>query len=144
MAEAMQQYTAQIKQMEATFDQAVLPPLKGLLKVASDFGNSGQENPSAEQEKDFETYQVKFVNALLDIVNQIVEKTDIDQFNAMLKEYSQMAGQPIPQEFSKEDLTDVMAAMVALTALGHFEQTHALTEEELELAVALIFPQEAE
>ncbi len=78
LAQAMEQYTAQIEQMNKTFDQKVLPPLKGLLKIAEEFGNSTQTELTPEQEQAWNQHQAAITKALTDLVTPVVEQADYE------------------------------------------------------------------
>ncbi len=129
MAEALKQYAAQVDELNQKFDQMVLPPLKGMLQIAKEFGNSTQDELSPEQEQDWNQHQTALMQAFTDIVAPMVEQ----MFSA--------AGQPA-REITKQELTDMLIGMTALGALGHFQEAKKLTEEEVELAKLLFFPSE--
>ncbi len=63
------------------------------------------------------------------------------QVNEMFKQILTAAGQPV-REITKQEFTDMLIGMTALSALAHFQEAKKLTEEEMELAMLLFFPQE--
>ena len=62
--DALQQYAAQMEELNKTFDKTILPPLKGLLGTAKEFAESEAENPTPAQEKQLENYQNQLLDAL--------------------------------------------------------------------------------
>ncbi len=143
MAQALQQYAAQVEEMNQKFDQLVLPPLKGMLQIAKEFGNTTQDDLTPAQEQAWSQYQGALMQALTDIVAPLVEQADMQQVNDMLKQVFTAAGQPV-REVTKQEFADMLMGMTALGALGHFQETNKLTEEEFELAMLLFFPAEEE
>lgn len=139
----LSQYTSQIEEMNRTFDEKVLPPLKGLLQIAKAFGESTQTELTPEQEQAWNQHQTALSKALTDMVTPIVEQADMRQVNEMFKQIFQATGQPV-REITKQEFSDMLAGMMAISALGHFQETHKLTEEEMELAMLLFFPGEEE
>lgn len=141
MAEALKQYAAQVDELNQKFDQMVLPPLKGMLQIAKEFGNTTQDELSPEQEQGWNQHQTALMQAFTDIVAPMVEQADMQQVNDMFKQMFSAAGQPV-REITKQELTDMLIGMTALGALGHFQEAKKLTEEEVELAKLLFFPSE--
>lgn len=143
MAQALKQYAAQVEELNQKFDQMVLPPLKGMLQIAKEFGNSTQENLTPEQEQVWNRHQAALTQAFTDIVTPMVEQADMQQVNEMLKQMLTASGQPV-REITKQEFTDMLIGMTAIGALGHFQEAKKLTEEEVELAMLLFFPSEEE
>ena len=141
-ADAMQQYAAQMEELNRTFDQTVLPPLKGMITVVKEFGESGAEDLTPTQEKQLETYRDQLSAALEVIVNPIVEQVDVNEFNQQMKQMLASLGQPTDQEFTKQDLSDQLMPMMVITSLDHFAQTGKLSQEEVEIALLLFLPEE--
>ena len=141
MASILEQYSSQLEEMNKNFDEKILPPLKGLLKVAQAFGESNQEELTPEQEKVWNENQTQLTKALTDMVTPVVEQADMKQVNELFKQILTTTGQPV-REITKQEFTDMLIGMTALNALAHFQQAKKLTEEELELATLLFFPQE--
>jgi len=142
-ARLMEQHAAQEEELYKKFDEKILPPLKELLQIAQEFGNSTQEALTPEQESAWNMYQATLTKALMDMATPIVEQTNIQQMNDMFKQIVAASGQPA-HEFTKQEFTDMMAGMIAISALVHFQETKKLTAEEVELAMLLFFPQTEE
>ena len=140
--DVMQQYAAQVEELNKTFDETVLPPLKGLLTIAQEVLESGAEDPTPAQENQLNNYQDQLLTALDKITAPILAQIDINEYNQQMKQMLSQMGQTMDQNFTKEDLSNQMAAMVLLSALGHFAETNALTQEELELAAVIFFPED--
>lgn len=140
--DALQQYAAQMEELNKTFDKTILPPLKGLLGTAKEFAESEAENPTPAQEKQLENYQNQLLDALNQIVDPIIEQIDINEYNQQMKQMLSLMGQTMDQEFTREDLSDQMSLIALLSAINHFAESGALTEEELELAAIIFFPEE--
>lgn len=140
MAQALAQYTAQIAEMNKTFDRTILPPLKTILNLAQEIGASEQD-PTPEQEQALAQAQTKLLGALQDFVLPAMAELDMNAVNEQLNQFLAQAGQPA-QELSREDFANLMVAMTTLTAINHFVQDKLLTQEEAELAMMLFFPQE--
>lgn len=141
MAEALKQYAAQVEELNQKFDQMVLPPLKGMLQIAKEFGNSTQENLTPEQEQSLDKSQSQLMEALTSIVTPIVAEVNMDELNAQLKQFSAITGQAA-QEISKEDFTNLMLGMTLLQAINHFAQNNLITQEDVEILGALFFSPE--
>lgn len=141
-ADVMQQYAAQMEELNRTFDQTVLPPLKGLITVIKEFDESGAEDLTSAQEQQLETYRDQLSAALEVIVNPILEQIDINEFNQEMKQWLASLGQPTGQEFTTQDLSDQLMLMMVITSLDHFAQTGALGEEEIKIALLLFLPEE--
>ena len=139
----LEPYTNQIEQLNKTLDQQVLPPLKGLLTIAKEFGNSTQDDLTPEQEQLWNKHQAQLTTAFMDMVSPVVEQVDMKQVNELFKQIATSTGQPA-KEITKQEFTDMLIGMIALTALAHFQETKQLTQEELELATILFFPQHNE
>ncbi len=141
MAPVLEPYTEQLENMKKTFDEQVLPPLKGLLKIANDFGNSTQPDLTPAQEAEWNQYQTKLSQAFLGLVSPVVAQVDMKQVNEEFKKICTTYNLPF-QEMTKENFTDVLVGVTAMSALAHFQETNKLSDEELELAMMLFFPQD--
>ena len=135
MQQFLQQYEQEMEKLNKQFDQKVLPPLKDILKIAQ----AQQNDLTLEQEKALDALANQLEEALTSLVEPAVDQMDIDQLNALVKQSNDQL-EPI----TKESLSEMMKAIYLLQALAHFAQTNQISEEELEIASVLFFPQDEE
>ena len=137
----LQQYAAQAEQMQKDFDQYLLPPLKNIATLALSIHNAGQEELTGEQKNQFTQYFAQLDMALTQVLAPILQDFDLAQFNAQYKQMAQLYGLP-EQEFTMQTVTDLFKGVMLIGALGYFEQTQKLTNDEIEMLAALLLPQE--
>ncbi len=142
-AQLLQQYAAQMQELQKSFEKELLPPLKQIAQLGLQVQQSGQQELTAEQEQLFNTYTTRLDAGLTKLVTPTLKDFNLAQFN---EQYAQMAkthGLPA-QQFTLENVTEMMKGMYLVSALGLFEQTQKLTTDELTVLIDLFFPQEEE
>lgn len=161
-AEFMQQYTAQMEDLNKAFEQTLLPPLKRMLPVIKEIQANGGENITEKQEKDIANYADQMDAALDKIVNPLMAELSDDECNQIMKEqvvamlqmqfmqkqitasdYEQAVNQVEQQTFTKQDYSDYLKSSAMGMALGHFIQANLLTEEE-QVLINYLFQAEPE
>ncbi len=139
----LQQYTAQVQELQKAFDKQLLPPLKSIAGVALEVQAANPVVPSFAQTQAIETASNQLSEALTALVNPILKEVDVNAFNEQYKQTAQAYGLPT-QEFTLQDITDMFKGMYLISALGYFEQTKKLNEQELTVLAEIFFPQEEE
>lgn len=140
MTKILQQYQEATAKLNKQFDEKLLPPVKGLTSLLVKIQNSGQTELTPDQELEIEAYSQQIDNNLTALVTPIVKELDIAQLNTQYQQMMKEAGVPNPPTLTKEMATEMFKGMYILGALTHFEEAQKLTQEELEVAVALFFP----
>lgn len=139
----LQQYAAQMQELQQSLEKEVLPPLKQIAQLGLQVQQSTQTELTPQQEQLFNTYATQLDENLTKLVAPALKGIDIDQFN---EQYAQMAktyGMPAHQ-FTLPEVSEMMKGMYLVSALGLFEQNQKLTADELTVLVELFFPQEEE
>lgn len=143
MTPLLQQYAAQIQELQKGFDQKLLPAVKPIASLAVQVQASGQTELTPEQNALLEKYSIQLDKALTDLVTPALKDLDVAQFN---EQYAQMAktyGLPA-QTFTRQDIAELFKGMYLVSGLGYFEQTQKLTTDELTVLMEIFFPQEEE
>ncbi len=137
----LQQYAAQIQELQQGFNQKLLPAIKNIATLALQAQTAGQTDLTPEQSALLEKYTLELDKSLTGLAAPAVKDLDINQFN---EQYAQMAntyGLPA-QKFTQQEVTDLFKGMYLVSALGYFEQTQKLSTEELTVLMELFFSQE--
>ena len=139
----LQQYTAQIQELQKEFDKKLLPSFKSISALALQVQTSGQTEVSPAQEALLEKHMLQLDKGLSELVAPALTNLDLAQFN---EQYAQMAktyGLPA-QTFTLQDVADLFKGMYLVAALGYFEQTNKLTPDELTVLMEIFLPAEEE
>ncbi|MBR2082715.1 MAG: hypothetical protein IJ876_06915 [Elusimicrobiaceae bacterium] len=139
----LQQYAAQIQELQKGFDKKLLPTFKSLSKLALDAQAAGQTDLTPTQAEQLEQYSNSLDTALSELVAPALQDVDVAQFNEQYKQMAQTYGLPV-QEFTLQDISDMIKGMYLISALGYFEQTQKLNADELTVLGEIFFPQEEE
>ena len=121
----LQQYAAQMQELQKSFDQKLFPVLKNLAVFALQVQAAGQSDLDPDQ------------------TDLLLKDLNIDQFN---EQYAQMAktyGAPAHQ-FTLQEVTDLFKGMYLVSALGYFEQKQKLNTDELTVLMEIFFAQDEE
>ena len=139
----LQQYTAQIEELQKKFDQKLLPTVKSIAGFALEVQKSGQTDLTPAQEAQLEKYGQQLDKNLNELVAPELANFDLAAFN---EQYAQMAktyGLP-PRTFTLPEVTDMFKGMCLVAAMNHFEQTKKLTDDELIVLMEIFFSEEEE
>ena len=139
----LQQYAAQMQELQKSFDQKLFPVLKNLAVFALQVQASGQTDLDPDQTDLLEKHILALDKALTDLVAPTLKDLNIDQFN---EQYAQMAktyGAPAHQ-FTLQEVTDLFKGMYLVSALGYFEQKQKLNTDELTVLMEIFFAQDEE
>ncbi len=139
----LQQYQAQVQEMQKGFEKQLLSPVKAMAALALEIQNSGQTDLTPEQAALFEKHTTALDKGLNELVAPAMKDFDLAKFN---EQYAQMAktyGLPA-QQLTLQEVTDMFKGMYLISALGYFEQAKKLTNDEMEVLVEIFFPQEEE
>lgn len=139
----LQQYTAQMQELQKSFDKNLLPPIKATAQLALEVQDANQEELTAQQEKQLEEYGKQLDTALTKLVAPALKDVDMGQVNEQAKQIAKAYNLP-EQEVTLENLTDLMKGMYLMSAISYFEQTKKLTQEEVAVLAEILFPQEEE
>lgn len=139
----LQQYMAQAQQLQQEFDQKLLSPLKATAQLAITVQTAQQTTLTPEQEAQLNQYATQTDQALTQLVEPALKDFDLAQFNTQYQQIAKAYGLP-EQTFTLQDVKDMLKALCLISALGYFEQSQKLSTGELEVLMAIFFPQEEE
>ncbi len=139
----LQQYAAQVEELQKTFDQKLLPSFKTIASLALQVQAAGQTDLTPDQTALFEKYMLALDKALTDVAAPALKDLDINQFNEQYAQVAKTYGAPA-HPFTLQEVTDLFKGMYLVFALGHFEQTQKLTTDELTVLMEIFFPQAEE
>lgn len=139
----LQQYTAQIQALQKEFEQKLLPSVKNLATFALQIQTAEQTELSFQQEALLEKHILQLDKALTDMVAPSLKDLDVAAFNEQYKQITQAYGAPT-QEFTLQDISELFKGIYLVSALGYFEQTKKLNNDELAVLAEIFFPQEEE
>ncbi len=142
-AQLLQQYTAQMQELQKSLEKEILPPLKQIAQLGMQVQQSAQTELTPQQEQLFNTYITQLDANLTKLVAPALKDLDVGQFNEQYAQMAQTYGLPAHQ-FTLPEITENMKGMYLVSALGIFEQTQKLTADELTVLVEIFFPQEEE
>ena len=139
----LQQYAAQMQELQKSLEKEVLPPLKQIAQLGLQIQQSAQTELTPQQEQLFNQYTNQLDLSLTQLVAPALKDVDIVQFN---EQYAQMAKTyNLPaHQFTLPEISEMMKGLYLVSALGLFEQTQKLTADELTVLVEIFFPQEEE
>lgn len=142
-AQLLEQYTAQVQEMQKAFDTQILPTLKSTAQLALQIQQAGQTEITEQQEQLFNKYAVQLDSALTKMVAPALKEVDLAQFNEQYKQTAQTYGLP-EQEFTLPEVTEMLKGMYLVSSLAYFEQTKKLAQDELTVLMEIFFPAQEE
>ncbi len=141
MTRIFQQYQEETARLNRQYDEKLFTPIKNLITLAMQIQQSQTQQPTPEQETQINTTMNQLDSALDAMVTSALTDVDINQVNTQYKQAMASMGVQDPEELTLETLKDLLKGMYLMGALIHFEQTHKLTDAELEVAAFIFFPQ---
>lgn len=142
-AQLLEQYTAQMQELQKSFDKDLLAPLKAITGLALQAQEQGQTELTPQQEELFTQYTEKLDAALTKLVTPALKDIDMAQFNQQYKQAAQTYGLPA-QEFTTQQVAELLKALYLMSAVAYFEQNKKLTQDEAAVIAEILFSQEEE
>ena len=159
-----QQLSVRTDEMTKAFEQDVLPPMKGLISVVTEYANSGQENLTPQQEEAATAHLNQVVQALDNkIVQPIIAELDDEELEEVAQMFAftaftlQFARKKIDQteyqtailELSEQKLTpedsyNLMIGSSTEIAIAHFVGKRLISAEEDDILEQIFFPKQTE
>ena len=143
VTDLLQRYTAQMQQLQKTFEKELLPPVKATAQLALKVQASNQTELTPEQENLFDQYTKQLDGVLSKLVAHALKEVDMAQLNEQYKQMAKTYNFPF-QQLTLQDVANLMKGMYLMSAISYFEQSKKLSQDEVVVLAELFFPQEEE
>lgn len=137
-AQLLQQYTQQAEELQKGFEQKLLPACKGIATLALEVQAAGQSDLTAEQNTLLENYTNTLEKNLTELLAPVLKDFNLAKFNEQYAQIAQASGLPA-QELTLQDVTNMFKGMYLLGALGYFEQSQKLSDDEITVLAEIFF-----
>ncbi len=144
LTQIMQQMTEQQEELNKSFDEYLLDPVKNLADFALKTAGSGQEL-TEQQETQLNEILAQLDQTLDALAAPALEKVNLDKVNAQYVPMMKWLNEAEEVEpLTEESFKELLKAFYLMMALDHFTQTQQISEEQTEILFTMIFPNEEE